>query len=192
MKIGPDGLLYILQWGNTDNEVLRFELDGTFVDEFTEIGVVQSIGIDWDSNGDLYISSYGGSTVRKFDGNNGDDLGLFIDSGLQGPTNIFFEGNGNLIVFNWGSGIIKRFDSGGNFVEDVVTGVGACEGFDFFPNGDILFKGSWNDGNFRQGLIRWIKSSNSLERVIANGNPVEGPATEGAPTGMVFSFAGKF
>ncbi len=60
MKIGPDGLLYVLQWSNTNNKVLRYELDGTFVGEFTDVGVIQSIGIDWDAAEDLYISSYGG------------------------------------------------------------------------------------------------------------------------------------
>ncbi|MCW5520101.1 T9SS type A sorting domain-containing protein [Aureitalea sp. L0-47] len=164
MKIGPDGLLYVLQWSNTDNKVLRYQLDGTFVDEFSEVGVVQSIGIDWDSNGDFYVSSYGQSTIRKFDGTNGDDLGLFIDTGLQGPTNIFFEPGGDLIVFNYNSGIIKRFDSNGNFVEDLITGVNGCEGFAFFPNGDLLI-GVGSDGSVR----RYDSSYNFIENFVDIG-----------------------
>ena len=47
MKIGADSLLYVLQWtGN--GKVRRYQLDGTFVNEFTSVGVAQSIGIDWD------------------------------------------------------------------------------------------------------------------------------------------------
>ncbi len=139
MKLGADGLLYVLQWSNTTNKVLRYQLDGTFVDEFTSIGIPQSIGLDWDNEGNLYVSSYGGSYIQKFDPN-GNDLGPFISTGLSGPTNIFFDksGNGDLIVFNWSSGVIKRFDSDGNFVEDLITGVNQCEGVDFLPNGDIL------------------------------------------------------
>lgn len=164
MKIGPDGLLYVLQWSNTNNKVLRYQLDGTFVDEFSEVGVAQSIGIDWDSNGDFYVSSYGQSTIRKFDGTNGDDLGLFIDTGLQGPTNIFFEPGGDLIVFNYNSGIIKRFDSNGNFIEDLITGVNGCEGFAFFPNGDLLI-GVGSDGSVR----RYDSSYNFIENFVDPG-----------------------
>lgn len=164
MKIGPDDKLYVLQWSNTNNKVLRYELDGTFIDEFSEVGVVQSIGIDWDSNGDFYVSSYSGSTIRKFNGTNGADMGDFISTGLQGPTNIFFEPGGDLIVFNYNSGIIKRFDSDGNFVEDLITGVNGCEGFAFFPNGDLLI-GVGSDGSVR----RYDSSYNFIENFVEPG-----------------------
>jgi len=149
MKIGPDGLFYVIQWSQTNNKVLRFELDGTPLGEFTQIGIRQSIGIDWDANGDLYISSYGDSKIQKFNGVTGDDLGVWNDSDLQGPTNIWFEDDGNLIALNYDSGIIRRFDPSGNAVADLVTGVQGCEGFDFFPNGDILI-GVGSDGSIRR------------------------------------------
>lgn len=164
MKIGPDGLLYVLQWSNTINKVLRYNLNGTFVDEFTSIGVSQSIGIDWDSNGDLYVSSYGGNSIRKFDGTTGDDLGLFINSGLQGPTNIWFEADGNLIVFNYNSGIVKRFDATGTLLADLITGVNGCEGFAFFPNGDLLM-GVGSDGSIR----RYDSNFNFIENFVDPG-----------------------
>ena len=82
MKIGKDSLLYILQWsGNA--KVLRYKLNGTFVDEFTNMGVIQSIGIDWDEEDSVYISSFSGAHVRKFD-SSGNDLGFFINSNLVG------------------------------------------------------------------------------------------------------------
>ncbi len=165
MEIGPDGYLYVLQWGNTDNRVLRFDLDGTFIDEFTAVGITQSIGLDWDASGNLYVSSYGGSKIFKFD-TTGAYQGEFINSGLAGPTNIFFDksGNGDLIVFNWNSGIIKRFDSDGNFVENLVTGVSQCEGVDFMPNGDILV-GVGSDGSVR----RYDSDFNFIENFIEGG-----------------------
>jgi len=164
MKIGPDGKLYVLQWSNTNNKVLRYELDGTFIDEFSEVGVVQSIGIDWDSNGDFYVSSYSESSVRKFNGTTGADMGDFISTGLQGPTNIFFEPGGDLIVFNYNSGIIKRFDSNGIFVEDLITGVNGCEGFAFFPNGDLII-GVGSDGSVR----RYDSNYNFIENFVDPG-----------------------
>ncbi|MBV1923260.1 MAG: hypothetical protein KUG68_04440, partial [Flavobacteriaceae bacterium] len=165
MKIGYDNLIYVLQWSNTNNKVLRYQQDGTFVDEFTSVGVPQSIGLDWDANGNLYVSSYGGSTIRKFD-TDGNDLGLFISSGLAGPTNIWFDKNqtGDLIVLNWNNGTVKRFDSDGNFVVDILTGLSQPEGVDFFPNGDILI-GNGGDG----AVKRYDNTFNFIENFIEPG-----------------------
>lgn len=56
MKIGPDSLLYVLQWvGN--GRVRRYDRNGVSLGEFTSVGVPQSIGLDWDSAGNLYVSS---------------------------------------------------------------------------------------------------------------------------------------
>ncbi|WP_190808977.1 hypothetical protein [Flagellimonas sp. S3867] len=137
MKIGADNLLYVLQWeGN--GLVRRYQLDGTFVDQFTNVGVTRSIGLDWDSMGNLYVSSFDGASVRKFD-SNGNDLGLFVTSGLQGPTNIWFDENDNLFVNDWTGNKVIQFDSDGNLVGDFISsGLSQPEGVDFFPNGDFL------------------------------------------------------
>jgi hypothetical protein len=165
MEIGPDGYVYVLQWYSGDNKVLRYEKDGSFVDEFTSIGVYGSIGMDWDDDGNLYVSSYYDSVIYKFD-TNGDDLGPFIDTGISGPTNIFFDktGTGDLVVFNWNSGVIKRFDSDGNFIEDLITGVGQCEGFDFFPNGDMIIGVGFNGS-----IKRYDSDFNYIEDFIEPG-----------------------
>ena len=165
MKIGEDSLLYVLQWtGN--GKVKRYQLDGTFVDDFTSVEVPQSIGIDWDSTGNLYVSSFSSNNVRKFD-SNGNDLGLFINSNLQGPTNIWFDDNGDLFVLNWNGTTVKRFDSAGNYLGDFMTGLFHCEGVDFFSNGNILI------GNGETSSVKLFDSNgNYLEDLIdsAAGN----------------------
>lgn len=138
MKI-RDNLIYVLQWGGTE-KVHRYKLDGTFVDEFTKVGVHQSIGLDWDADGNLYISSFDDGAngfVRKFD-TEGNDMGLFIDKSLQGPTNIWFDKDGNLLVNDWQAGKIQKFDANGVFVKTVVTGVSQVEGVAFLEDGSIL------------------------------------------------------
>lgn len=155
IKIGPDNLLYVLQWtGN--GKVLRYELDGAFVDEFTSIGVTQSIGLDWDSDGKLYVSSFSGATVRRFD-TSGNDDGIFISSNLSGPTDIWFD-DGDLWVNDWQSGAIQRFDSQGTFVETVTSGLLQNEGIDFLKNGDFLI------GNGGTGAVKMYSSSGSFLR----------------------------
>ncbi|WP_299209112.1 T9SS type A sorting domain-containing protein [uncultured Dokdonia sp.] len=162
MKIGPENLLYVLQWqGN--GTVFRYELDGTFVDEFTNIGVPQSIGIDWDSDGNLYISSFTGDSVEKFD-TNGVFIETFINSNLVGPTNIWFEENGDLIVIDYNGGAVKRFDSEGNFLGIFIDGISFAEGVEFFPEGDILI----GDGN-NSAVNRYADDGTFIETFIESG-----------------------
>ncbi len=136
IKIGPDGLIYVLQW-NGNGKVLRFKKDGTAIGEFTTVGVPQSIGLDWDSIGNLYVSSYTSDLVRRFD-SSGNDLGIFIDSNLVGPTNIWFDKNYNLMVVDYDGTAVKRFDKSGNYLNDFMTGLEHAEGIAFFPNGNII------------------------------------------------------
>jgi len=136
MKIGPDGLLYVLQWAG-NGKVWRYDLDGNFVDEFTSVGVSQSIGMDWDSEGNLYVASFNGPNVRKFN-SNGLDQGLFISSDLVGPTNIWFEENGDLVALDWSARNAKRWDANGVYLGIIITGLIEPEGVDFLDNGDFL------------------------------------------------------
>jgi hypothetical protein len=123
MKIGSDNLLYVLQWAR-NGKVKRYQLDGTFVDDFTDVGVAQSIGLDWDQAGNLYVSSFNGALVRKFN-SNGQDMGLFITTNLVGPTNIWFDDgvdffpDGNILIGNRRTGSVKMYDSNGNYLEDI-------------------------------------------------------------------------
>lgn len=136
MNLGPDGLLYVLQWQG-DGTVLRYNRDGTFVDEFTSVGVDRSIGMDWDSDGNLYISSFGDKTVRKFD-SSGVDMGLFLSSNLFGPTDLLFIENGTLLVNDWNAGFVFRFSSTGTFLGPFASGLGQVEGIAVTPNNTIL------------------------------------------------------
>jgi sugar lactone lactonase YvrE len=162
MKIGADSLLYVLQWAG-NGRVKRYELDGTFVDDFTTVGV-PAIGIDWDSDGNLYVSSYSGGYVRKFD-TNGNNLGLFVNTNLAGPTNIWFDDNGDLLVIDYNGTAVKKFDSSGVFVNNFITGLGQAEGVDFFPNGNILI------GNGTTHSVKMYDSNGVyIEEFIPNGS----------------------
>ncbi|NUO00557.1 MAG: T9SS type A sorting domain-containing protein, partial [Saprospiraceae bacterium] len=111
--------------------------NGTFVDDFTAVGVPNSIGLAWDDAGNLYVSSYNGKYVRKFS-STGADLGNFVSTNLAGPTNIWFSENGELFVVDYNGGAVKRFDSQGNYLGIFISGLPQGEGVDFFPNGNII------------------------------------------------------
>lgn len=89
MKIGKDSLLYVLQWTGV-GKVKRYNLNGNFIDDFTNVGVPTSIGMDWDQNGNLYVSSFNGKYIERFN-LQGQSMGKFISAGLVGPTNIHFN-----------------------------------------------------------------------------------------------------
>ncbi|WP_437439855.1 Vgb family protein [Eudoraea algarum] len=146
MKIGADNLLYVLQWSG-NGRVLRYQLDGTFVDEFTSVGVNQSIGLDWDSDGNLYVSSFGSAFVKKFDAA-GVELETFINSNLQGPTNIWFDDSGDLLVNDWVAGVVQRFDASGSFLNTYLAGLNQPEGIATLPDGKFLI------GNGGTGAVK--------------------------------------
>jgi len=159
MKIGPDNLLYVLQWSG-DGLVQRYELDGTFVDNFTSTGIAQSIGIDWDAEGNLYVSSFNGKTVRKFD-QEGNNVSVF--RGLEGPTNVFVRGNGEIMVNDWRGGVIKRYNSEGQFIDDFITGLSQ-------PEGIALLNGNFLIGNGGTGAVKMYNSSGGfIEDFIPSG-----------------------
>lgn len=163
MKIGPDSLLYVLQW-NGLGKVRRYTLAGMFVDEFTSVGVSNSIGIDWDADGNLYVSSYNGDFVRKFD-TAGVDMGIFVNSNLAGPTNIWFDNNGELLVADYDGTAVKRFSSTGSFLGNFLTGLGNCEGVGFLPNGDILI------GNGGTSSVKQFDSTGTyIQDFISSGS----------------------
>jgi hypothetical protein len=137
MEIGPDGLLYVLQW-SPNTRVKRYQPDGTFVDDFTQTNTGSAIGLDWDTAGNLYVSSYFGKYVRKF-GPAGEDLGNFISANLAGPTNIWFDDNGDLLVIDYNGNAVKRFDSQGNYLGVFISGLPQGEGVDFLENGNLVF-----------------------------------------------------
>lgn len=165
MAFGPDGLIYVLQWfGN--GRVLRYETDGTYLGEFTNASVPRSIGLAWDSDGNLYVASYNQSTIRVFD-TEGNDNGNFIESGLNGPTNIWFDESGNLLVNNYNAGQVLKFDSSGEFVDVLIAGISWNEGVAVLPNGDYLIGGGQN------GVVNQYHPDGTLVQELISSQPLD-------------------
>lgn len=165
MKIGRDGLLYVLQWRG-DGQVKRYDLEGSFVDDFTSVGVSQSIGMDWDAQGNLYVSSFNDGNngfVRKYD-SEGNDLGIFANNTLRGPTNIWFNGT-RLFVNDWSAGAVKEFDADGAYVGDFITGLQLPEGVANDADGALLI------GNGGTGaILRFNSEGRSLGALFPAGS----------------------
>ncbi|NVK84866.1 MAG: hypothetical protein HWE21_11130 [Cytophagia bacterium] len=168
MKIGADNLLYVLQWAG-DGLVRRYNLDGSFVDNFTSVAVPQSIGMDWDADGNLYVSSFQNANVRKFD-SQGNDLGVFANANMVGPTNIWFDAEGNLLVNDWNAGRVARFNPNGAFIDIIINGLSQPEGVDFLSNGHFLI------GNGGPGEVKeFMPDGTFVKNIIAAGGDLKQP-----------------
>jgi hypothetical protein len=170
MKIGPDNLIYALQWTG-DGTVKRYQLDGTALGNFTRQGISQSIGLDWDADGNLYVSSFNLASVRRFDPQ-GNDLGIFIGSNLSGPTNIWFDDSGDMLVNDWSGNRIQRFDANGTFKSTFASGISQPEGMGLLPSGNLLV------GNGSRSVTEYDPGGNALgERIpVGSGNLIQANA----------------
>ncbi|MEL6812179.1 MAG: hypothetical protein AAFP76_12685 [Bacteroidota bacterium] len=145
MSIGPDNLLYVTQWGQTQSTstILKFNLDGTLNSILnTVIPTPLSMGHVWDDDGNFYVAFFGigqgNGEVHKFDPD-GNSLGTFIDNTfLQNPTYIWWDTNGDMLVQDFNGGKVLRYDSEGNYIEDYISGLSNPEGFGILPNGNLL------------------------------------------------------
>ncbi len=144
MALGPDGLIYVTQWGQTQQTsyVLKFNLDGTLNEILTvTVPTPLGMGMIWDDDNNLYIALYGIGTgngsIEKF-APDGTYLGTFVDDpALQNPTYIWWDTNDDMLVQDWTGNKIVRFDSDGNYVEDFATVI-QPEGFGHLPNGNVI------------------------------------------------------
>ena len=147
------GLLYVSDFSaGAAGRVSRFDANtGALVDHFVT-GAVLADGTAWDAAGDLYVSNFGTSSVRKYDGSTGALLGDFVSSnagGLAGPLDNLFLEDGSLLVSSFNTGNIKHYDADGNFLGTPIAGLnGGAQGLELGPDG-LLYV-----GDFGQGLIK--------------------------------------
>ena len=157
MSIGPDSLIYVTQWGTVQKKVVRFDLDGDFVDEFTSIDTPNGLGHFWDAQGRFYLSLYGNGgngTVQRFAAD-GSFIDVFINSAiLQGPTDIWQEANGDVLVQDWTVGNVLRFDSTGSYLGVYISGLTNPEGHAFLPPDGDLLMGDWGED-----AVHWFDAS---------------------------------
>lgn len=170
MIMGRDDLLYVTQW---DGKVVRFDLDGNFVDEFTSINIPAGLGMTWDEDDNLYVAAWGTNgfdgQVFKFD-SDGNSMGSFINSSiLDGPTGIWQGEDGDFFVVDWRKGAVFRFDNEGNYKEDFITGLVRIEGQAFGQDGSIFICEVQNN------RVQKFNSDGTFSETFITGASLAGP-----------------
>lgn len=164
-KIGPDGYLYVSQWDDNDNAIVRFELStGAFIDEVVP-SLFQGMGQAWDSEGNFYVVSWGLGKMQKYDA----DFNLLVEttSNLSGPVNIWIDDEDLLHVVDWTEGSVKHFDTDLTYLRTYISGMTNTEGY--LIDGDVVYLCDWKDSkveafNVNTGqFIRTVVTSDAIQ-----------------------------
>jgi streptogramin lyase len=113
---------------------------GAFTKNFVTAGsggLVETSGITFGPDGNLYVTDDVTGTVKRYNGTTGAYIGDF-GSGLTTPGQLIFGPDGNLYVSSRDS--IARFNGTTGASLGAITGGGLsiCEGVAFAPDGDLL------------------------------------------------------
>ena len=179
------GNLVVPQWdsdraielsGTTGDAVLTYDTDPT-VDGAPDA----VIGPD----GLLYVASYLGGDVVRFDPTTGAFVDVFIAAGtggLDGPGWLEFRDDGELWVASWVDASIKRYDAstGASLGDVVVAGLGGLAGpseMTVGPDGN-LYVSAWGTS----AVHRYNPTTGAFIDLFANTNLTSRPTSSSAPT----------
>jgi sugar lactone lactonase YvrE len=173
IKLGPDGLIWVVS--EEAGTILRYRADTyEYVDTFATVGApFGATGIAFDGNGQVYVSSYSLSTVRRYvietrTVNRTITLGA---NAVGGPDNgLMIAPDGNLYIPGYDTSNVGRYDpaSGSlaaNYIAPRAGGLRHTRGLLTSPDGSKLYVTSEGSGD----ILRFTTSSGALERTIATG-----------------------
>jgi hypothetical protein len=152
LTVGPDGNIYVAS--QNTGEILYFDgatgtplaspipggRDGLFANLRTDMHPGGAPGpLRFGPDGNLYVSDFGGSTVRVFHGTTGAELAPGA-TGFGPPGGITFAPNGDLYVGNFGTSAVIRVHNGvqQNFIASGTGPILTPSSLLFVPGGDLL------------------------------------------------------
>lgn len=150
LTFGPDGNLYVSSFGGTapNSKVTRYNAStGEYIDDFVPVGsggLSGATGIAFGPDKNLYVTSRATSQVLRYDGVNGQFLGVFATGTGYGFQEVAFGSDGNLYVLNNKDTKLEvlRYDGKtGDFIDIFVSEFdGGTDGpkLVFGPNGDLF------------------------------------------------------
>ncbi len=123
---------YIVSYDTTGNDGATIAASEAF---FAGTNLSLSVGLAFDSSGNLYAANYGNDTISKFDASGG--YVSNISSNLSGPWGLAFDSSGNLYAGNPNQNTISKFNSSGGYVSSISSNLGTPGGLAFDSSGNL-------------------------------------------------------
>ncbi len=159
MRIGPDGLLYVVSEGN--GQILRYNASTlAFQDSFINTGTgFNPTGMAFGPDGDVYVGGYEGDSVRRYDRQTGALKATVVAAGaagLNGPDNgMSFGPDGRLYIPAYDANTIVAWDPNSQqasiFVARAAGGLFRPRGIVFEANGNMLVSSEGSGKILRYG-----------------------------------------
>lgn len=190
MAFGPDGNLYLANWG-TDNVTRHDGTTGAYLGEFISAGtggLSRPTEIIFGADGLLYMASFSNDNVLRFDATTGAFVDEFVVSGSGGldrPELMAFGPDLNLYSTSLETHNILRFDqSTGTFLDEFVPsrtgGLDRCHAILFAPDG-LLYASCFN----RNTILRFDALTGAFLDEFVSGDESIGEGGLYHPHGML-------
>jgi DNA-binding beta-propeller fold protein YncE len=159
--------LYVSYWRGG---IEKFDLaTGADLGAFASSGLVDPLGLAFDSAGNLYVANGQGNDIMKFTPGG---VGSVFATGLSNPYGLCFGPNGYLYTADYGNNTVDKISPGGVVSVFASTGLNFPQGLAIDEMGDVYV------GNYGSYTIEKFSSTGTDLGVFA--------ATGGNPQGLAF------
>lgn len=187
VRVGPDKLLYVLNNGPGQQAMYALKPDGHVVRQVALNGTAEiAVGLQFGSDGDMYVSDMRSGRVRKYGQNGGDSLAEWQgkDGGFNNVGGIAVDADGTVYAAETSSRRIQQLDAKGSFVR----------AFDLSCNPEyITINGDWLDASCGNGLVSINKKTGNIQHSrIQKGKDMQAPSgLTYAPDGTLYVVDGS-
>src|SRR5262249_54296742 len=133
----------------------------------TALSGMGSADLAFDSQGNVYVAASYMNLVEKISPT-GQDLGRFINIGLNNPKGLVFDAQGNLYVSNYASNTIEKFNSTGQDQGVLATGLNGPQGLAVDAHNSYLYV-TTNRDTLNGGTVERIPLSGGGPVILASG-----------------------
>ncbi len=196
MAFGPDGNLYLANWG-TDNVTRHDGMTGAYLGEFIPAGsggLSRPTEIIFGADGLVYVASFSNDNVLRFDSLTGEFVDEFVargSGGLDRPELMAFGPDLNLYSTSLETHNILRFDqSTGAFLDEFVPsragGLDRCHALLFAPDG-LLYAACFVNNT----ILRYDALTGAFLDEFVSGDESIGEGGLYHPHGMLYDTDGS-
>lgn len=172
VAVGMGGDFFVANFN--DNSVSRFSNTGTYKGRFVTAGSGglngPDLGMAFGPDGDLYVPSYYGNSIMRYDGTTGASKGAFITAGSGGlsqPRQLVWRSGELFVSSDNGNKVLRYNAANGSFLGTFVSpGSGTLSGaVGMMFSQDAVYVASSRNGK----ILRYDNTTGAYKDVFASG-----------------------